>query len=294
MKKTLLTILSIISLSMAINAQSYMEGFNANTVPAGWDTLNNSAPKGTAPSWLPSTSFTAAPVANEGTQFFVSNFQTTAGTGVISTWLMSPVRNLQNGDMLSFYTRTLGDGTYADRMEVRLSTAGTSSNVGATSTSVGDYCVTLGTINAALTASVYPLSWTKFNYTLSGLPGGGVSGRLAFRYFVTNGGPTGANSDAVAVDSVYYKVVVTTGVKNLDNNSFKIYPNPAKDVVSLNFTAVSNDREVIVQNMLGDAVLRQNVTALNNTINVAELAKGVYFINVREGNSYTTEKLTIQ
>lgn len=54
-------------------------------------------------------------------------------------------------------------------------------------------------MNPSLITGVYPTSWTKFTATVSGLAGP-TSGRVAFRYFVTNGGPSGANSDYIGID----------------------------------------------------------------------------------------------
>lgn len=54
-------------------------------------------------------------------------------------------------------------------------------------------------VNPSLITGVYPTSWTKFTATVSGLAGP-TSGRVAFRYFVTNGGPSGANSDYIGID----------------------------------------------------------------------------------------------
>ena len=84
-----------------------------------------------------------------------------------------------------------------------MSLNGTSVNAGATSTSVGDFTNLLTSVNPNLTVGGYPEAWTQFSVTLSGL-GGPTSGRLALRYFVTNGGPTGANSNYIGIDDVAY------------------------------------------------------------------------------------------
>jgi hypothetical protein len=57
-------------------------------------------------------------------------------------------------------------------------------------------------INPALVTAVYPVSYTNIVATVSGLPAGSFTGRLAFRYFVTNGGPAGPNSNAVSIDTL--------------------------------------------------------------------------------------------
>ena len=85
------------------------------------------------------------------------------------------------GDQVSFYTRS--KGSFPDRLQLRLSTNGTSFNVGSTTTSTGDFSTLLLDINPTYKASNnggFPATWTQ--YTLS-LPTAG-SGRLAFRYFV--------------------------------------------------------------------------------------------------------------
>ena len=56
------------------------------------------------------------------------------------------------------------------------------------------------TINPSLVTGVYPTAWTQYTITISGLAAP-TSGRIAFRYFVTNGGPSGANSDYIGIDN---------------------------------------------------------------------------------------------
>lgn len=139
----------------------------------------------------------------EGTGYMGMNFNNTTGTNTISTWAMSPVINMQNGDTYSFYTRTVDAPAFPDRLEVRRSGAGASTNVGATANDVGDFTNLLQSVNPGLTVTGYPNVWTQFSGTISGLAGP-TSGRLAFRYFVTAGGPSGANSDYIGIDNFRY------------------------------------------------------------------------------------------
>ena len=55
----------------------------------------------------------------------------------------------------------------------------------------------------AYTTTGYPTAWTNFTVTLSNITAP-VEGRLAFRYFVENGGPNGVNSDYIGIDTVQY------------------------------------------------------------------------------------------
>jgi len=47
-------------------------------------------------------------------------------------------------------------------------------------------------------ATSYPTTWTQFTLTI---PSTG-SGRVGFRYFVTNGGPSGTNGNFIGIDSL--------------------------------------------------------------------------------------------
>lgn len=180
---------------------------------AGWGQINNSAPIGLT-GWFQATTLVGAdgiPGTNDDspfaahsgdeTSYIGANFNNTAGTGTISNWLLTPEVTLTNGTELRFYTRSTG-GEWADRLEVRLSTAGASSNVGTGATGIGDFTTLLLTVNPTLTPITgYPSEWTEFTATVSGLPAP-TSGRFGFRYFVTAGGPDGSNSDYIGIDTL--------------------------------------------------------------------------------------------
>ena len=167
----------------------------------GWAMINNSSPLGSN-SWFQGNSnvFTAHQGADEA--YIAANFMSTADVGTISNWLLTPEMAVNNGDSLSFWTRSIGSN-WPDRLEVRWSSSGSSTNVGATATSVGDFNTLLLSINPALTGDGYPQTWTRYVVEISGLSGP-VNGRIAFRYFVTNGGPSGSNSDYIGIDTVTF------------------------------------------------------------------------------------------
>jgi hypothetical protein len=172
---------------------------------AGWAIINRSEPLGTT-AWYQGDTTVFTSQAGAANAFIMADFDNTAnvvGGGTISDWLITPVLTLHNGDVLSFWTRTVTDPAFPDRLEVRMSPNGASTNVGATSTSVGDFTFILLTINSSQTTAGYPDVWTQYEVTVSGL-GGATAGRLAFRYFVTNAGEGGTNSDHIGIDTVTY------------------------------------------------------------------------------------------
>ena len=193
--------------------QAFTENFDDITLLAGsgWFLQNNSAPVGIT-SWFQGTSVAGGGPFDSyngaANSYIGANYNsTTGGSGIISTWLLTPNRTFRNGDVLTFYTRkpaTPGGGTdYPDRLEVRLSTNGASTNVGAAGNNVGDFSTLLTSVNPTLIAGGYPYVWTLYTITLSGLPAP-TSGRIGFRYFVTSAGPSGSNSDYIGIDNVVY------------------------------------------------------------------------------------------
>lgn len=188
------------------SAQAFSETFdevNSNTSEPlpGWFARNNSNPPGST-IWFQGNGADVFPAHEGGPDAYIgANFNSTGNLGDISTWLLTPQKTFNDGDVITFWTRTVEKSLYPDRMELRLSTAGASTDVGTTSTSVGVFTTLLLTINENLEVGGYPEIWTRFTVTISGLPGGTASGRIAFRYVVPNGGLTGANSNYIGVDT---------------------------------------------------------------------------------------------
>ena len=205
LRSLILTLTVWASTVYTANAQSFTENFDdITTLPgSGWALTNNSSPLGTT-NWFQGNNAVFNSFNGATTAYIGANFNNTGNVGDISNWLISPNRTLRNGDVITFYTSTVGSPAFPDRLELRLSTNGASTNVGATSASVGDFGTLLVSVNPNLTTAGYPNTWTQYTATLSGIPGGAVSGRFAFRYFVTNGGASGTNSDYIGIDNVVY------------------------------------------------------------------------------------------
>jgi hypothetical protein len=98
---------------------------------------------------------------------------------------------------MTFWTRTAtpsGATVYPDRLQVRLSTSGTSAEAGNSSESVGVFDTLLLDINPTLSATGYPFVWTEFTVTVPPTAPDSFVGRLSWRYYVFDGGPQGHNS----------------------------------------------------------------------------------------------------
>ncbi len=178
----------------------FSEGFDDITILPGWAMDNNPDVPG-ATDWFQGNDTVFPAHAGAPTAYIGANFNNTGGSQ-ISNWLMTPELDLSNGDVLRFWTRTVTGSTFPDRLQVRLSLAGASVDVGTAPLDVGDFTTLLLDINETLTAGGYPDVWTPYTVTLSAIPAGST-GRLAFRYYVpTDAGPTGSNSNYIGIDTV--------------------------------------------------------------------------------------------
>jgi hypothetical protein len=101
-----------------------------------------------------------------------------------SSWLITPILSVKNGDKISFYTRGDTTGIFTDRMQVLMDES-TSTVIGDTLSSVGDFTTLLIDINPTQAPGGYPTTWTKYEYTFSGISGTRET-RIGFRHYVVD------------------------------------------------------------------------------------------------------------
>lgn len=74
----------------------------------------------------------------------------------------------------------------------------------------------------------------------------------------------------------------TLSVDDFDNDTLSYFPNPTKDVLNIKYT--KNIDEITIHNMLGKAILRKETNDQLVTLNVADLAAGIYIVTVKSNN----------
>jgi hypothetical protein len=186
--------------------QSFVEEFDTASaaLSRGWQFINTSNPKGggvwqdggSIPPFFKAYSNKGSNAGFIGTDVT----STSAGSGTISNWLISPPLIMQNGDKIIFYTRAfqLFDGVsdttdHGNSLQVRINPYNDNVNVG-NGLVLGDFTQGLLDINEGMIWSsiitpnpyAYPSQWTRFEVTVFGL-NNPVRGRFAFRYFVIGG-----------------------------------------------------------------------------------------------------------
>jgi len=140
MKQSLLKLGFMLMLGSTALAQAFTENFDNITTlfTTGWNQQNLSTPIGTNPTWTQGDALVFAAYNGATNAYISTNYNNVTGAGTISNWLLTPQLTLNNGDVISFYTRGTGS-IYPDNLQVRLSTNGASTNVGASNTSVRFY-----------------------------------------------------------------------------------------------------------------------------------------------------------
>jgi hypothetical protein len=92
-------------------------------------------------------------------------------------------------------------------------------------------------------------------------------------------------------DTMHFPIIQSPVVKPIENLVSNIYPNPATTqlTVDLNNTGNAN---MIIYNMLGQAVIEETLTDMSNKINIADLSQGMYVVKVIQNGKTHTVKMS--
>ena len=152
-------------------------------------------------------------------------------------------------------------------------------------------------------------------FTVVGIPSGGLwstTGNVSVGSttgFVTIGSTVGAGS-------IIYRYTTPFGCSNsrtmvgtvvicashrggneevaVENNKFLLYPNPAKNTVSIQVDKLITDGQIIVTDLYGKTLKSQRLSIGKNNIDVSGFSKGLYFVNITKNQNRQTEKLVIE
>lgn len=269
MKKIILLV-TIFVASFTANAQILLdEGFEDVALLLTQDYIEVNASDDPNNGWLqgPGNSFQA--YDGDPTAFLAASWQTTSGGPVIDLWGIWPLLELKNGDIFSFYTRTVTESTFPDRLEVRIDPDG--SGTLPTNGDPGSYTELLLSINPNLELGGYPEVWTLQTITISGLPVGTTSTRVALRYWATDAGPTGFNANLIGIDRAVVESIVL-GIEDLSFEDFNYYVANNQ----LNLSANTSMEKVVLYNILGQHVVSQKLSSNNETVSLSGLQTGIY------------------
>jgi PKD repeat protein len=101
-----------------------------------------------------------------------------------------------------------------------------------------------------------------------------------------------ANGPCGADTTTYVLNLEITALDEL-SASIDMYPNPANDVLTINADQVL-DASIEVYNVSGKLVLSENIQGTTKTINVTNLAKGMYMIKITNNEGSSIQRLIVE
>lgn len=260
MKKTLLSF-ALICLSFAANAQcNAIATINENFENF---TLNSSLPQNCWTSSTGSPKVTIA-AADGGKAIQLYSFM----TPTVPFFIVSPELSVIDGNSnLSFTLKSL-----AGTMTVQLGTLAT----------VTDF-TTFQEIGTPIQVST-----TTTTFSNIAIPASTTQKFIAFRAVAVG------MHQAAALDNIVYTPNLSVGESNL--TAFKVYPNPsANKMVTISYDAVSeNNNSVAIYSLTGSKVFETELSESTNSLNLSELASGVYILKLNSGDTVTTKKLVLK
>lgn len=104
----------------------------------------------------------------------------------------------------------------------------------------------------------------------------------AYLYADSIGTPNIINTDFLFLNG--------TGIEETIQNDFgKIFPNPAKNNITIQFSANNNFLQIKLQNTIGQTILQTQ----SNVINVSEIPNGIYFLDINTEKNHTVKKIIV-
>lgn len=100
-------------------------------------------------------------------------------------------------------------------------------------------------------------------------------------------------NDPINTNTVTTTVQLPAGTADFAANTFSMYPNPANSAVTLKLNEMAA-ADVTVTDVLGKTVLTSKMTAQEQSLDIAALTSGIYFVKVTAEGKSATKKLIVK
>jgi len=107
-----------------------------------------------------------------------------------------------------------------------------------------------------------------------------------------NGAPTWFNISQIPLLRMNFDAS-TTSVSEGEKSIFNVYPNPTNGVFSIDLEVIGS-YDVSVYNVLGQTVLSTSIHTVNNQIDLSTFNKGIYTVELKDGDVVYTEKVVVE
>ncbi len=141
--------------------------------------------------------------------------------------------------------------------------------------------------------------WSKTGVISVTSPAGVVStgstpGAGSLTYTITVNGCSSSRTISGNVVSCAARGVVDNSSLTMGNSQWTMYPNPAKSVININVETLVGSGKLLIIDYLGKLVKEQPLSMGTNTVNIANLNKGMYFVSTITTEGKTTKKLVVE
>ena len=120
------------------------------------------------------------------------------------------------------------------------------------------------------------------------------AGTLTYTYTDANGCKNSRTIASTVTACAARGVNGANNNKQIISNEFTMYPNPAKSVININVETLVGAGSIVVVDMYGKQVKTQALSLGNNTVDIADLIKGFYFVSTITNEGKTTKKLVVE
>ncbi|RDI04550.1 T9SS-dependent choice-of-anchor J family protein [Flavobacterium sp. AG291] len=184
-------------------------------------------------------------------------------------WLISPqVQLAATGNTVKFWAKTC-DGTYSEKFKVGVSTTGVDT---------ADFTVI--SAGASVTA---PNAWTEFTYDLDAYANQQV-------YISIN--CISNDQFGFAVDDFSVTADDVAGLNDNLASNLSIYPNPVNNIINIDSNDNISISKVSIADLNGRTVKSVSFDGVSNaSVNIADLASGMYMMNITSDKGMTTKKI---
>ena len=139
------------------------------------------------------------------------------------------------------------------------------------------------------------VTWTQFNDGFKDSSGNWFCNQINVRSFAFNGATFYAGTDcgvwkrsiSITPDSSF-----ATGINNIyDKEQFSFYPNPAKEMITINVNSSLLGSIYTISDQLGRAILNGKISDETSLVNIGELVPGMYIISIGNIRSHNFKLL---
>ena len=138
--------------------------------------------------------------------------------------------------------------------------------------------------------------WSEFEFIISDTVYNGTGDLAKSLGYAISIGDHSGNGD-ISFDWIVFgdAIAIPNSTNQLTVDAFTVYPNPANDVLNVKFNA-NQASTIQLIDLTGKVVSTQNVQAglVNTSFGVAGVNAGIYFVNVKNTNGLSTQKVVIK